>query len=363
MGLFDFFRRVFRRAQQGAGGAESAGGLRGAREGPKGKSLDAKASGAAGKSGDESKVVEEPPEWAPYFQTAERYERFDGLIREYFRRRNRRALIVDGMLKVAKAPNARVEDQDDFEGEFGLGNLSQVCAQAPIEQWGEIIARHFDGVMRISSANKDAPAPRLDEVREKLCIRLWDMTTELVRAHAVWREQIPGLASVICVDEPESIRTLRAEDAEGWGLESDELFRIALENLQDLAPVETASHDLPDGMKLHEIFGDSFFSATWILRDDVFDRVAGKLGVFFAVPTRHRILAMPFDNPESLKTLSNLMLIATGMERDGPGSISPRVYWRHEGRTLEIEYSISESTLNVRPPESLVRMLEELGGA
>lgn len=347
MGVFDFFRRVFGRLK----GSDATVPPTSLAPTPAADPVVAKTES------------EPPPEWAPYLQTADRYERFEGLIREYFRARNRRALIVDGMLKVAKAPHAASDDADDFEGEFGLGNLSQVCAQAPIEQWGDIVVRHFDGVMRISASSKDARTPRLDEVREKLCIRLWDMTTELVRAHAVWREQVPGLASVICVDEPESIRTLRAEDAEAWGLDQDELFRIALENLDDLAPVESASHALSEGVMLHEIVGDSFFSASWVLRGDALDRFAGKLGVFFAVPTRHRILAMTFEDTASLKALSSLMRIATGMERDGPGSISPRVYWRHEDKTLEIEYSFVDNTLNVRPPESLVRMLEGLSDA
>ncbi len=345
MGLFDFIRRLLR-SKAAPSTRESA-------------PTPALPSNAAG-SAQQPETDEPPPDWAPYFQTRERYERFDAIIREYFRDKDRRALIIDGMLKVGKAPGAP-DDGGEFDGEYGLGNLSQVCAQAPIEQWNQIVTRHFDGVRRVFSASKDAAVPRLDEVREKLCIRLWDMTTELVRAHAVWREQLPGLASVICVDEPESIRTLRADDAAAWGLDHDELFRLAMENLEDLAPVESASHDLADGIKLHEFFGDSFFTATWALREDMFQSVAGKYGVFFAVPTRHRIIAMALENAASLKALSHLMLIATGMERDGPGSISPRVYWRHQGETHEIEYSIDDNTLNVRPPEPLVRALEDLG--
>lgn len=300
-----------------------------------------------------------PPEWAAFFGTGERYERFEGVVRSYFKGRGKRALIIDGMLRVGNAPGTP-RDAASKDQSFGLGNLAQVCAISPETEWAGTVAAHFERMERSFAADDLPSAVPFEEARERLGVRLWDMPNQLLTDLAVWREEIPGLASVLFIDSPESITTVRREDAAKWGRSDDELFEIALANLPTLAPMKRTSFDMPEGHELTEFLGESPFTCSFALLLDGADGVAGPHGFFFAVPSRHRVLTLAFLGMKTLPVLSNFMSLTKNLEREGPGSISPRVYWRHEGVTVEVPYRIEGDKLSVTPPGRLIEYLNEL---
>ena len=55
--------------------------------------------------------------------------------------------------------------------------------------------------------------------------------------------------------------------------------------------------------------------------------------------------------------LADLIAIAYGACRDGPGSVTHRVYWVRDGDWLEIPYEIDDGSLNVHAPEELIETL------
>lgn len=300
-----------------------------------------------------------PPEWAAFFRTGERYERFESVVRSYFKGRGKRALIIDGQLRVGNAPGSP-RDKAAGEQTFGLGNLAQVCAISPEAEWAATVALHFERMARSFDENSLPSAVPFEEARDRLGVRLWDMPNQLLTDLAVWREEIPGLASVLFIDSPESITTVRREDAVKWGKSDDELFETALANLPTLAPLQRTSFELPEGHTLNEFLGESPFSCSFALLLDGADEVGGPHGFFFSVPSRHRVLTMAFLGIKSLHVLSNFMSLTQNLEREGPGSISARVYWRHEGVTLEVPYALDGDRLSVTPPGRLVEYLNEL---
>lgn len=301
------------------------------------------------------------PEWASFFGTAARYRRFESIVRAYHLRANMPFVIEDGIVTIFETPEAGKEPEA-VKRTLGLGNVAQVCAQEQTSEWEGIIQKHFDTVHHSLDTPNATEGMPFEEAQPRLGLRLWDMTESNVRAMSVWREDLPGIASVLCVDEPHAIRSLRLEeDVKPWNIAKNELFTMALANLPTLAPVAVQGTDLDDGVTIHEILGDSPFSSSWALRLEEWPELQGEYGMFLSVPSRHRVLVLPIRNGADLQALGHMIHITIGLEKEGPGSVSNRVFWRHRGTVLEIEYAIEEQTLHVRPPEEFVKILETLG--
>lgn len=140
------------------------------------------------------------------------------------------------------------------------------------------------------------------------------------------------------------------------------VFDRALRNLETLAPVRTHTVEMMPGQVLHEIAGESFFSCAWALKLQDRADLIGPYGSFFSVPTRHRVIVMPFVGLVSLQALAGLMQAVSAMSRDGPGTVSARLYWLRPSNAgvLEVPYSIDGAQMNVTPPEELVEVMNSL---
>lgn len=294
------------------------------------------------------------PEWASFFSSAERWDAFDSAVRAYFKSRGEKVMISDGAVKLLSAAKG--------QGVYGLQNLAQACAMLPQEQWGELIGRHFALALDSSTGAKAMEPTDFASVRDNLCVRLWAQDVSDIREMGVWREDVPGLLSVLTMDTETAVRTVPRSEVDSWGLSDDEVFAAAISNIERLAPVSPRPIDLGEGQTIYDVSGDSFFTSSWALRIDELEELHGEHGVFFAVPTRHVLLAIPFRDMGSLKAIASLMQGATGFHRDGPGSICPWVYWRKDGRTFAMPYEIDGDRMSVSPPEEFAEYLNGLHG-
>lgn len=307
-------------------------------------------------------VEDAPPEWASFFGSAARFEKFDHAVRACLRARGRRALIAEDALRVVPAPGATEPSPDHARGEFGLTNLAQLCARSPDDRWDEIITTHFNNLEAIDRGDGLPDLSTFQNAAPLLGVRLWPAELDEVRRLSVWREDLPGLLTSLCADSPTSILTVSRQALEKWGVTEQEAFDRALANLDTLAPVRTHTVEMLPGQTLHEIAGESFFSCAWALRLADRPELAGPYGAFFSVPTRHRVIVMPFVGIVSLQALAALMQAVTAMSRDGPGTVSARLYWLRpdDAGILEVPYSIEGGAMNVTPPDELVEVMNEL---
>lgn len=292
------------------------------------------------------------PEWAAFFRAPARLERFEAAVLRYFEQRNARVAVEDGWVRPMEGP----------QGAWGLTNVGQACAAEEDEtQWPGLIAHHFDMMFRV---RESADALREESgdfarVRDRITLRLWEPYI-IERVPVVSREDVPGLLTVLSIDSEEAVQTVKPDVAALWGIDEHALFDLALENTRRLLGEVTVQSI--DGTRLKALGSDNgYYLATLALDVDAFPGLFGRHGAFIAVPQRGVILAVPFDTLEdSVEGLSQLMHFTTGLERDGPGSLSRRVYWRHEGTWTEIPYEIADSALNVSPPQALLDLLEEI---
>lgn len=174
------------------------------------------------------------------------------------------------------------------------------------------------------------------------------------------REDVPGTLSYLTIDLPTTIRNVHPDEARPWGKTHDELFEIALENVARLHKPEVSKAQLPHGAELVLLSGQSFFIASHALLLDIHAEALGGYGSLIAVPHRHCVLAFPIEDLKVVQTIQHMVLITRQMHQDGPGSITPNLFWYHLGKFILLPYEIKDKTLNFAPPEEFVEMLNGL---
>lgn len=301
-------------------------------------------------------VVTSLPEWAPHFKSVDDFNHFIALVRRYFARRSIPARLIDGMVI---APQPDKPNDPEAATTFGLLNVSQACTGNPREEWGALVADHFDRVERTMRLNRDdAKFKDYSWCRSRLVPRLWPLDSNPVLEHGVVRDDIPGLKSALSVDLPETVRSVLKDDVIGWPGTPDDWFTLAIETGQRLQEPTIQRLDIPCETPLLAIESPDQIAA-WALGIDALPDVFGSFGAVVALPTKGVMLAMPFNSAAIAQDIPNILAIATGLYRDGPASLTPKVYHVRKGTWAEIEYEINDGQLSVTPPPEFVAALEE----
>jgi hypothetical protein len=78
------------------------------------------------------------------------------------------------------------------------------------------------------------------------------------------------------------------------------------------------------------------------------------------VPTQHILLVHPIASSASQDALFPLGWTAMRRWREGPNSISPRLYWYTSGRFVHLPYELNGEKFSVQPPAEFLAMLATL---
>lgn len=171
----------------------------------------------------------------------------------------------------------------------------------------------------------------------------------------------------IALDTPESIRVL--DDRDVALVDRHVLEAAARTNLLN-SPVDYDTYDLPDGAVLH-ILGhpESVFAASKLLVFEETVRAADgpaipAEGVLVVVPNRHNLVFYPLADEHVGEAVNSLAQFAFGAYEDGPGRLSPRVFWWRAGTLTCITAFEPESrTMSISPPDELMTIMRRLAGA
>lgn len=296
------------------------------------------------------------PAWASFF-TAEQYRKFLGLVTAHFARQKRDIIVGDGVLLVQ-------EEDDRGKQQLGLLNLAQMCARNAPDEWQAIIADHFQTLEK-SHKEQKVLEERVDDfgrVAELLAVRLWPEAylKELDGSKLLHRQDLPGTISALVFDLPSSIRNVTPEEAQAWGKSLDELFRIGLDNVRESCIPDVSEQQLSDDVTVTLLADESFFVATHALLLEDRPELIGTFGCLVGIPHRHVLLAYPIEDLRVLEAIQMLIPIIHGMEREGPGSISPLLYWYKNGEYTNLPYQIKGNTLTFSPPAEFADMLKLL---
>ena len=240
-----------------------------------------------------------------------------------------------------------------------LTNLRQWVAQKPEEQWPAFVSDFVGSLIATAEVEDDEVLDLGDfsVVRSLLRTRLYtdDFRTDL---EVVRRAVAPGLIEILVVDRPTSLMIVNVEVAGAWGVEAEELFRIARENVRADGPLEVEDGTL-DGVRICSLGGETAYVTAHALWAGDYP-VTGTRGALIAVPAQGVVHACPVDGDDVPGAMNLLIRLAWAGYREGPRSVSPNVYWWHGELRLAGAVEANGDALEVSISSEFQTFLEEL---
>lgn len=298
-----------------------------------------------GKQGDR----EPTPEWANFL--GDSYLAFAATVRGDLDRRELAYTLDDDEGSVSLTG-------EESEGQkFGLSNLAQTCHEYPRRKWRSIVQNHFDGVFRIAST-VDSELVKLgadfSTARKLLKVRLYpeDMAGMEFTAQ---RPIADGILAVLVYDLPDSVASVSTDHVSRWGVPEEELFEIGLANVKAESEMKPISLPGQDGAVVYGLIDDNnLFAATRALYLEDFLPTGLELGAIVAIPNRHAVLFHPIVDSKAVGALSSIIPAAVGMHQQGPGSVSPHVYWWQSGKLQRQPMEITDDGIHFNPTEEFI---------
>jgi len=297
------------------------------------------------------------PDWAKFF-SPDAYRAFLGAVDEEMRRRQLPFEFGDGTVHIVP-PEGEGAD-------YGLLNLAQTCHATGRAEWASTIREHFDNAFRSSrdSEELDAKSGSLDAVRPFLKVRLYhtDYLDQMGGSGLIHRVPAEGLIETLVYDLPGSVRTVPPTHVQKWGVAEEELFRIGLANVRGEPPPVRQNFDVGKGAVIQALVGDSFFTASHALFLEEHLRPPPAFGALIAVPHRHAVLFHPIEDMRVIGAVNSMIPIAFGMYQEGPGSLSPNLYWwkaasspPEQGPLTLLPTKVSAQSISFSPPDVFVK--------
>jgi hypothetical protein len=299
--------------------------------------------------------AQQPPDWAGFFQPVE-FSTFLNMIKADL---DRRGLLthIDGPNGVVMLRNPGQEAQ-----RLGLQNLAQMCHTQDCARWPEVIARHFSTVLNMDEASQllEDCARDFEKARGLIKVRLYPRDWASMSVPTVYEELAEGFVAALVYDLPDRIGSVHPDHAAAWNVSQQDLFEIGLANVRANDLVKHAHTDLPKGGTLQHLIGDTFFAASHALFLDEYLPADNHWGAVVAMPHRHAVFFHPIANLSVVPSINALIFLADKMFQDGPGSISPSLYWFRAGGFTLLPARISKKSIEFHPTAEFVEMLSEL---
>ncbi|MCQ4208982.1 immunity 49 family protein [Streptomyces longispororuber] len=272
-----------------------------------------------------------------------------------------RALVADHLhTRTGTRPTVVGDTAEAGERRYPLTNLAQRCRATPEEDWPELVEGFFDALADASSGGESA-----EELLAATCLRLVPAGALPADGFGYLRGVADGLHLALALDSPTSVRILDDTDVERAG--ADALWAAGQRNLVR-APIRHEEVRLDGHPVLHSVYGDSpFVAGKALILPELVAEVTGRrmpdAGALVVVPTRHLLAFHPIVDGSAADAVNDLATYAVKAHDDGPGSLSPRVYWWHEGRLTSLTVIDHEArTVAQQPPDALLGMLKALRG-
>jgi hypothetical protein len=295
------------------------------------------------------------PDWARFFES-DQFGEFLSLVR--------RALVDEEADHDMDIEQGLVEVRPEDAGPrlLGLGNLAQACRQMDREEWPATIAGHIQQLLHMPDHDGELLekfGEDFETAKPYLKVRLFaeGLPNEDL---LVIRRPMEGVLKVLVYDLPDAIATVPREHVTNWGLFDDELFELALDQVRQEKP-DREDVDIDEGgVKATLLAGPSYFSATHALLLDEYLTDKAAAGALVAIPHRHVVLFHEIVDQKVIPALNRMAHLAHAMHEEGPGSISPSVYWYDRTRFRRIPAKVEDGTIEIYPPKEFVEMLNGL---
>ena len=244
---------------------------------------------------------------------------------------------------------------------LGLQNVAQKCARADQESWQAIIAEHFDVLFEKGTQVNAVSIEQLsfEAARGHIRARLYAEEVLKKTPTMMQRPLVEGLIEALVLDMPQAVRSLTRVEALRWNIPEDELFMLGRQNLGASGFLDETKAALP-GNTLHMLSGDPFYAASHLLVLERYITEPMPHGMVVSVPKRDVILAHYIRNIGVLEAISGMLQVTVSMYEEGPGSLSPNLYWYRNGAFSNLAYTLTAGSFNLLPSSDFSDLLHGL---
>jgi hypothetical protein len=236
---------------------------------------------------------------------------------------------------------------------LGLLQLAQHCHLANRDDWHDLITTHLR-TMTAHLGDIFEPFSMFD-----LRIRLVPDTPADVDTFRRFgaRPFAEGIVSLLAVDVVDAVRCVPEGEINELGWDLDEAWASATVQTQLLEQADELHTIDLDGAQFFHVFGERPFTASMIgVLDDLIAPCSdiGSYGAIVALPLRHSILVHPIFDDSVGAAITGLVPIARQLYKQGPGSVSPHLYWWRHGQLTWIPTVFEHDGTTVEyyaPPE------------
>jgi hypothetical protein len=298
----------------------------------------------------------QPPDWARSLD-AQGFRMFISLVEDYFVSRQI-AAHVKPEEGVVQPRSGRLR-----ASVLGLQNIARACASLAIEQWPQAIAQHFDSIFAVSE-DKDAlllEVSDFEAVKSRLRARLYPQTLLRESAELISRPGPEGTIEALVLDLPTTVRTVAPSEVQRWGQTGRDLFELGRRNLRQSSHLKVSTASLLPGTSVALYHGDPYYAASHALIIEDYLPADLPYGALVGLPRRDALLLHVIRNIGMAHAVNAMLRVIVGLYREGPGALSPHLYWLRDGEFLPLSYDLDGQSLDFHPPPEFVALLEHLG--
>jgi hypothetical protein len=238
-----------------------------------------------------------------------------------------------------------------------MRNLRQLARLVPRDDWPALVSDHITTI--ITAIEEPLDLSDFELAQHLLRTRIYP--AEADNGALAARPFAPGLIEAVVVDTPTTVRTVTVEEMNGWPVSGDALFMLGRANVRADGPLQVDDSEL-GGVPVAVLHGWSFYAATHLAWLEEYVEM-GPYGALVVAPSRSLIVAHPI-NPRAgyhatVAAARELQIQAHQAYEDGPGSLSPHLFWWRGGELTLLETRYEGDSLVL--PRDFLNMLATLG--
>ncbi|MEU5880734.1 hypothetical protein [Spirillospora sp. NPDC047279] len=230
-----------------------------------------------------------------------------------------------------------------------LRNLRQLARLVPRNDWPALVSDHVTTI--VTAIEEPLDLSDFELAQNLLRTRIYP--AEADNGVLAARPFAPGLIEAVVVDTPTTVRTVTTEEMNGWPVSGDALFMLGRANVRADGPLQLDEQDL-GGVRVSVLHGWTFYAVTHLAWLEEYLPI-GPYGALVVAPNRSLIIAHPILPPptggiragyrSAVAAARELQGQAHQAYEDGPGSLSPHLYWWRNGELSLLETRYDGDTL------------------
>jgi hypothetical protein len=216
-----------------------------------------------------------------------------------------------------------------------LRDLRQLARLVPRDDWPALVSDHVTTI--VTAIEEPLDLSDFELAQHLLRTRIYP--AEADNGMLAARPFAPGLIEAVVVDTPTTVRTVTIEEMDGWPVSGDALFMLGRANVRADGPLQVDEQDLA-GVPVSVLHGWSFYAATHLAWLEEYVEI-GPYGALVVAPSRSLIVTHAIrprgGYRATLAAARELHAQAYQAYEEGPGSLSPHLFWWRTGELTLLE--------------------------